>query len=32
LGLTTLRETALRTVGEQPVPWYFTYRVRYGVR
>jgi hypothetical protein len=32
LGLTALRETAVWAFGGQPVPWYFTYRMRYGVR
>jgi SAM-dependent methyltransferase len=32
LGLTALRDTATRAFGGQPVPWYFTYRVRYAIR
>lgn len=32
LGLTTLREIGTRVFGGQAVPWYLTYRVRYGVR
>lgn len=32
LGLTALRDVATRAFGRQPVPWYFTYRMRYGVR
>jgi ubiquinone/menaquinone biosynthesis C-methylase UbiE len=31
-GLTALRETAQRVIGDQPKPWYFSYRVRLGIR
>jgi SAM-dependent methyltransferase len=32
LGLTTLREVAERTLGDQGLPWYVSYRVRVGVK
>jgi len=32
LGLTALRRAAAHAFRDQVVPWYFTYRVRYGVR
>ncbi|GAB4203851.1 MAG: hypothetical protein OHK0022_28410 [Roseiflexaceae bacterium] len=32
IGLDTLYEVASRTIGDQPRPWYFSYRVRIGVR
>ncbi len=32
IGLDTLYDVATRTIGEQPRPWYFSYRVRIGVR
>ena len=32
IGLTTLREVARRTLGDAPRPWYFSYRVRLGIK
>jgi SAM-dependent methyltransferase len=32
LGLDRLREVAERTLGDQPVPWYFSYSVRLGIK
>lgn len=32
LGLTTLRATAVRAIGDTPVPWYFSYRIRMGIK
>jgi hypothetical protein len=32
MGLDTLREVAARTLGDQPVPWYFSYSVRLGIK
>jgi ubiquinone/menaquinone biosynthesis C-methylase UbiE len=32
LGLTNLRDVARRTLGDEPRPWYFSYRVRIGVK
>jgi hypothetical protein len=32
IGLTALRETAKRLLGDAIVPWYFSYRVRLGVK
>ena len=32
IGLDRLRQAALNYVGPEPVPWYFGYRVRLGVR
>jgi SAM-dependent methyltransferase len=32
VGLTALRREAHRILGETPMPWYFSYRVRVGVR
>ncbi|HEU4327980.1 MAG TPA: class I SAM-dependent methyltransferase [Roseiflexaceae bacterium] len=32
IGLDTLYEVATRTISDQPRPWYFSYRVRIGVR
>jgi hypothetical protein len=32
IGVTALRETAQRLFGDAIVPWYFSYRVRLGVR
>ncbi len=32
VGITRLREVAQRVLGDDPQPWYFSYRVRIGVR
>jgi ubiquinone/menaquinone biosynthesis C-methylase UbiE len=32
IGITTLREAARRALGESTVPWYWSYRVRLGVK
>ena len=32
LGLTALRDVAERTLGNQGLPWYVSYRVRVGVK
>jgi SAM-dependent methyltransferase len=32
IGITTLRETAQRVLGDAIVPWYFSYRMRVGVK
>jgi hypothetical protein len=32
IGLPRLRETARRVLESGPLPWYFAYRLRYGVR
>jgi ubiquinone/menaquinone biosynthesis C-methylase UbiE len=32
IGITALRETARRLLGDAVVPWYFSYRVRLGVK
>ena len=32
VGLTKLRETAARILGEEPRPWYFSYRLRIGIK
>ncbi len=32
LGITTLREAVIRTIGVRPCTWYFSYRVRMGVK
>jgi len=32
IGITRLRETAQRVLGDAIVPWYFSYRVRLGVK
>jgi len=32
IGITALRETAQRVLGDAIVPWYFSYRVRVGVK
>ena len=32
IGITALRETAQRLLGDAIVPWYFSYRVRLGVK
>jgi SAM-dependent methyltransferase len=32
IGLDALREAAARRLGDEPRPWYFSYRVRLGVR
>jgi SAM-dependent methyltransferase len=32
IGITALRETAQRVLGDAIVPWYFSYRVRMGVK
>jgi len=30
-GITRLREVAARTLGDEPRPWYFSYRMRIGI-
>jgi len=32
IGITELRNSARRTLGDDPSPWYFSYRIRLGVR
>ncbi len=32
LGITRLREVAQRVLGDSPRPWYFSYRVRLGIK
>jgi SAM-dependent methyltransferase len=32
IGITALREAAKRTLGDTPAPWYWSYRVRIGVK
>ncbi|WP_119066140.1 class I SAM-dependent methyltransferase [Aggregatilinea lenta] len=32
IGLAKLREVARRTLGDDPQPWYFSYRVRIGIK
>ena len=32
IGLRELRRTAKRALGDKPMPWYFSYRVRVGVK
>ncbi len=32
LGLDSLKEVAHRVIGEQPIPWYLSYRMRIGVK
>jgi hypothetical protein len=32
IGIDELRRVAERTIGADPVPWYWSYRVRLGVR
>jgi ubiquinone/menaquinone biosynthesis C-methylase UbiE len=32
IGITALRETARRTLGDSIVPWYWSYRLRLGVK
>ncbi len=32
LGLDRLRRTALQSIGSRPIPWYFSYRVRIGIK
>jgi hypothetical protein len=32
LGLDELKEVAHRVIGEQPIPWYLSYRMRIGVK
>jgi hypothetical protein len=31
IGITALRKTAQRVLGDAIVPWYFSYRMRVGV-
>jgi ubiquinone/menaquinone biosynthesis C-methylase UbiE len=32
IGLDRLRQAALQHIGSEPIPWYFSYRVRIGVK
>jgi len=32
IGLTEFRRTASRLLGAEPIPWYFSYRIRLGVK
>ena len=32
IGLTKLQDAAVRTLGSEPSPWYFSYRVRIGIK
>ena len=32
IGLDRLRRAALQYIGSEPIPWYFSYRVRIGIR
>jgi hypothetical protein len=32
IGITELRNAAQRILGDQPSPWYFSYRIRLGVK
>ena len=32
IGLDRLRQAALRSIGSDPIPWYFSYRVRIGIK
>jgi hypothetical protein len=32
IGITALREAARRLLGDAIVPWYFSYRIRVGVK
>jgi SAM-dependent methyltransferase len=32
IGLTALADTARRVLGDTPMPWYFSYRLRVGIR
>ncbi|MGH2494326.1 MAG: class I SAM-dependent methyltransferase [Ktedonobacteraceae bacterium] len=32
IGLDRLRQAALQYIGSEPIPWYFSYRVRIGIR
>jgi hypothetical protein len=31
VGLDDLRTVAQRTLGDGPIPWYFSYRIRIGI-
>ena len=32
IGFDRLRQTALQHIGSEPIPWYFSYRVRIGIK